>query len=227
MRHPGRTYAPRSDAGQHGRRIREVVVLAGLLLAGTFAARDWSEGLPVASAAFARQAELAQIDAQVARARTEVRLAAGRLERWHRIIKYAKTFRIPSDLAAAIYDAALAERIDPDLAFPLVRLESDFSETAVSPAGAIGLTQVMLATARTIEPTVTRERLMTREVNLRIGFRYLRHLIANRGGDIHLALLSYNRGPGAVEAALALDVDASNGYDRILLKDYRGTGVLD
>ena len=106
------------------------------------------------------------------------------------------------------------------------RLESEFRSKAVSSAGALGLTQLMMPTARFYEKNVSREELLTPEVNLRIGFRYLRDLIRQQR-DVQLALLVYNRGPAAVEIARELGLDPSNGYDRIVLRSYRGKGVID
>ena len=44
---------------------------------------------------------------------------------------------------------------------------------------------------------------------------------------MQMALLVYNRGPAAVGISKELGLDPSNGYDRILLKGYRGRGVID
>ena len=51
-------------------------------------------------------------------------------------------------------DIALAEGIDPEIAFELVRVESRFNPRAVSPVGARGLTQVMPRTARWLLPSL-------------------------------------------------------------------------
>lgn len=205
-------------------------MVAGVLAAGTLAARNWEPGEATATAlprSAAEHAEVARLQEQVERARGELHIASAQLERWNHVFRYSHRYRIPADLAAAIYDAALAERLDPELAFPLVRLESGFIERARSSVGAIGLTQLMLATAQGYDSTLTRDDLYDRDTNLRIGFRYLRDLIKQQRGDIQMALLAYNRGPTAVEVAKALDLDASNGYDRIVLKGYRGKGILD
>ena len=66
-----------------------------------------------------------------------------------------------------------------------------------------------------------------RDLNLTIGFRHLRSLIKTYRGDVQLALLAYNRGGVAVELDRELGLDPSNGYDRIVLKGYKGKGVLD
>lgn len=149
------------------------------------------------------------------------------LDRWHRIFTFSRRYRIRTDLARRIHDAAIDEGIEPELAFRLVRVESSFKTRAVSPAGAVGLTQLMLGTAREFEPDVTREDLMDPDINLRIGFRYLRTLIREKRGDLRLALIVYNRGPTAVTAALAMGVDPANGYEKLITRGYKGRGTLD
>lgn len=149
------------------------------------------------------------------------------LNRWHRIYTYSAKYRIKPELARQIYDAATTAGIEPELGFRLVRVESVFDERAVSPVGALGLTQLMLGTARAFEPKVTREQLLTPEVNLRIGFRYLRDLIREYKGDLKIALLVYNRGPAAVGRALAMGMSPANGYETVVTKGYRGRGTLD
>lgn len=149
------------------------------------------------------------------------------LTRWHRIYGYARKYGITADLAAKIYDAALQQKIEPELGFRLVQAESEFKSRANSSMGAIGLTQLMLGTARGFEPNVTREALMQPETNLRIGFKYLRALIRENDGNLSLALLTYNRGPVAVQLALSQGRNPTNGYDREVTKGYRGRGVLD
>ena len=57
--------------------------------------------------------------------------------------------------------------------------------------------------------------------------RYLRGLVDEYHGNMKLALLVYNRGPVAVEKSRAQGENPSNGYDRILTKGYRGTGVME
>ena len=132
-----------------------------------------------------------------------------------------------ADLATSIYDISLAEGIEPELGFRLVRVESEFNERATSPVGAVGLTQLMLPTARYFQKGITREQLYDRDTNLRIGFRYLRTLVRENKGNVRLALLVYNRGPVAVQAAQEQGLDPSNGYERVVLGDYRGRGTME
>ena len=159
--------------------------------------------------------------------RGEMDLLRAQYERADRIIHYSSRFSIPANLATRILDASMAEGIDPELAFRLVKLESDFNPRATSPVGALGLTQMMLPTARYYEHDITREKLYDPTTNLRIGFRYLRGLIGQYHGNAKLALLVYNRGEVAVNNALHAGVDPSNGYDRILTKGYKGKGVVE
>lgn len=130
--------------------------------------------------------------------------------------KFAERFRISPDLADDIYWAAVKERIDPQLAFRLVRAESSFDSGAVSPVGAVGLTQVMPATANWLFPGTHRDELLVPRFNLRVGFRYLRHLL-DTYDDPHLALLAYNRGPGRVDSLIDAGEDPGNGYPELVL----------
>lgn len=229
MKDSNETPQPKRDRARLKRRVQGTIMVVGVVVAGTMAARNWTpeDSAPPIRHTLAERAEVDRLRREIEEARGELRVATAHLERWSRIFEYSREYRIPSDLAASIYDAAINERIDPELAFPLVRLESRFDERARSSVGAIGLTQLMLPTARGLDKDVTVEELYNRDTNLRIGFRYLRQLIKWQRGNVQMALIAYNRGPGAVISAKALDLNPSNGYDRIILKGYRGRGVLD
>lgn len=171
--------------------------------------------------------EAVRLRTELDAARSELDLANAQLDRWHKIFGYSSTYRVAADLATSIYDISLAEGIEPDLAFRLVRVESEFNERATSPVGAVGLTQLMLPTARFFQKDITRDALYNRDVNLRIGFRYLRTLVREYKGNVQLALLVYNRGPAAVESSQQQGLDPSNGYERVVMKGYKGRGVID
>lgn len=143
-------------------------------------------------------------------------------------VAFAMRYRISPQLAATIQDAALAEGLDPELGFRLVRAESNFNPRARSHAGALGYTQLMPYTARWLDRRMTTpERIMQPEANLAVGFRYLRRLI-DKYGDLRLALLAYNRGEGAVDRDLRRGRNPENGYSRRVLGTgmdrYRGDG---
>lgn len=101
--------------------------------------------------------------------------------------------------AAEAYDsligeAARAYKLDENLIRGVMRAESSFDPTVVSPAGAQGLMQIMPALALELgvtDPFDPRQNIMA-------GARYLRQLLDAHHGNLRLALASYNAGPGNV-----------------------------
>lgn len=160
------------------------------------------------------RSQLGRVESTLQAREGELSLARLEMKRLQAIMMYSNQYDIPADLSAAIYDAARAEGIEPALAFSLVRVESEFRHRAVSSAGAVGLTQVMPATAQILQPGIDRTQLFDRDTNLRLGFRYLNDMMRVYKGDLRLALLAYNRGPGRVDEILRGGGDPSNGYAR-------------
>jgi soluble lytic murein transglycosylase-like protein len=147
----------------------------------------------------------------------ELELARLELARVHAVMGFSSEYRIPADLAAQIYDIALAEGIEPRLAYRLVRVESGFFGGAISHMGAVGLTQVMPATARELDPTLAYADLFHQETNLRLGFRYHRKMLVTYPVHMRLSLLAYNRGPGTVDKIRRAGGDPANGYERAVM----------
>lgn len=87
---------------------------------------------------------------------------------------------------------------DRYLILSLIRQESAFNERARSPAGALGLMQVLPRTARRIEAIGPKD-LYDPAANVRIGTKYIAGLIHRYGGDVELALAAYNAGTARVE----------------------------
>jgi hypothetical protein len=233
------TYVHRGDAQRRRTRVRQTVLAVSFFGASAFLMGSRKPVNPEAIAApvpvptssksgfsinLSTDRSLAS---QLDSARGELDLMHAQLDRANKIIGYSTQYRIRADLATTILDVASAEGIDPELAFRLVKLESDFNPRAMSPVGAIGLTQVMPATARYYVKGITADGLYDPATNLRVGFRYLRGLVKEYDGDVKLALLVYNRGPVAVQKARAEGDNPSNGYDRILTKGYRGKGTVE
>ena len=96
---------------------------------------------------------------------------------------------------AEIDAAASRHGVDPALLRALVRQESGFDPAARSPAGALGLTQLMPATARSLGVTNPLDPAQALEG----GAKYLRQQLDRFHGDVARALAAYNAGPGAVE----------------------------
>ncbi len=80
--------------------------------------------------------------------------------------------------------------LDQALVKAVVRVESDFNDRAVSPAGAMGLMQLMPQTASDLGVTNP----FSPEENVRGGVRYLRSLLDVLHNDLKLALAAYNAG---------------------------------
>ncbi len=161
--------------------------------------------------------EMAGLQRELESTQGKVTLLELRLERADAVIEYSAEYRIPADVSGAVYDAAVSEGIHPSLGFQLVKVESGFLHRAVSNKSAIGYTQVRLPTARFYQPDITEEQLHDPEVNLRIGFRFLKDLLKRFDGDLRVALLAYNRGPTRVAEILAAGEDPANGYSRAVL----------
>ncbi|MBI2072965.1 MAG: transglycosylase SLT domain-containing protein [Gemmatimonadetes bacterium] len=156
--------------------------------------------------------ELTNLRSSLDRTSGELELMQLELQRARALLDLSSRYQVPSDLVALIYDTALREGLDPDLAFRLVKVESYFNPRATSSAQAIGLAQVQLRTARFYQPGITLKRLYDPATNLTIGFRYLHDLIDTYQGDLRLALLAYNRGPAKVNQLLGVGQEPGNGY---------------
>jgi soluble lytic murein transglycosylase-like protein len=93
-----------------------------------------------------------------------------------------------------IDEAAHTYKLDPGLIKAVMQSESAFNAMAVSPAGALGLMQLMPDVAKELGVT---DPLDPRQ-NIMAGSKYLRQLLDSQGGNVRLALASYNAGPGNV-----------------------------
>jgi soluble lytic murein transglycosylase len=101
--------------------------------------------------------------------------------------------------------ASTRNGLDPFLAAAIIREESQYDLRAVSRVGAIGLMQLMPATALTLARglgfnDVVREELFDQELNIRFGVRYLEQLLQQFSGNIIHTIAAYNAGPQAVSA---------------------------
>lgn len=93
--------------------------------------------------------------------------------------------------------------VPPEMVFAIMRAESTFRPDVVSPANAVGLTQVLPSTAGWIakellhESKPSRAQLFDEQTNIKLGTRFMRELVTLFDGNYALAIASYNAGPGA------------------------------
>ncbi len=149
----------------------------------------------------------------------------------------AASLAYPLAFRDEIVRVSRSARMPPDLLQALVREESALDPKALSSTGALGLTQVMPATARVVARRLNLRgfqpaNLLEPETSLRVGGAYLGELYAKFQHPA-LALASYNAGPGAVggwikaRGGLPLDafveeipLDETRGYVKRCLRSY-------
>ncbi|MFC7514551.1 lytic transglycosylase domain-containing protein [Herbaspirillum sp. GCM10030257] len=103
-----------------------------------------------------------------------------------------------------VHDAAREFSLDPALLKAVMAAESGFNTHAVSPKGAIGLMQIMPATAERYGMQGDRKRSIAQKLtdpktNIRLAARYLRDLHKLFPSRPELVIASYNAGEGAVQ----------------------------
>jgi soluble lytic murein transglycosylase len=119
----------------------------------------------------------------------------------------------PDEFYTLVYPQAYQENItklsndnslDPYFVMALVCQESHFNKNAVSPVGAVGLTQLMPSTAkreaRKLDAHYSASKLRDPEFNLRLGISHLAGLFKDFSNDSVLVLAAYNAGPSAAQA---------------------------
>lgn len=103
--------------------------------------------------------------------------------------------------SAELNQAGQAADVPPTLLAAVAKQESRFSASVRSPVGAIGLLQLMPATAAELAGGSIDEKTLENPArNAELGARYLRQLLDQGQGNPLLAVASYNAGPGAVAA---------------------------
>ncbi len=109
-----------------------------------------------------------------------------------------------------IIQSVVPQHVDPFLVSGVIREESLYKARVVSPAGAIGLMQLMPATAKQVaqelhlsDAKYDAERLYQPEHNIQVGAHYLGKLLQEYQGNIVYAVAAYNAGPRAVQRWIA------------------------
>lgn len=113
-------------------------------------------------------------------------------------------------------DAATAQGLPAELVQSVAQIESGLRQEALSPKGAIGLMQLMPATAADFGIKAN-----CADDNARGGAKYLRNLLLRYRGDAVLALAAYNAGPGAVDKFGGVPPYAeTRRYIELVLREY-------
>ena len=150
--------------------------------------------------------------------------AGAKAQRLVALINQSAAYR---QVSALLQREATRHALDVELVKAIVAAESGFNARAVSPAGALGLMQVMPDTARMLglqgdAKQTVEQKLTDPETNVRLGTRYLRQLLAQFRGRADLAVAAYNAGPGAVRRRMAVPpYTETQNYVRTVLAIYQ------
>lgn len=129
--------------------------------------------------------------------------------------------------------------LDPFLLYAMIKVESSFDENAVSPKDARGLMQIMPTTGKWIAEKLKYEKfdeedLFEPKKNIMMGAWYINYLAEKFDGDMVLAIMAYNAGPGNVQNWLLDENVSSDGknlenvpydetakYERKIMESYK------
>ncbi|MEZ4218725.1 MAG: transglycosylase SLT domain-containing protein [Myxococcota bacterium] len=168
-------------------------------------------------------------------------LAGGPVPRREDLWWHAWPAAFPDEVDRAVARPGAADR---ELVYAIMREESSYRPTVLSPSGAYGLMQIMPATGAKLARDVGRtpfatDDLLVPEVNVELGARYLGQLSARFPERLSAAIASYNAGPGAVSEWIARDpaapddewveaipYDETRGYVKRVLRSLHAYRVL-
>jgi hypothetical protein len=127
------------------------------------------------------------------------------------------------DFRGIIKEMADRYGVDPSLIEAVIAAESNFNHRAVSEKGAMGLMQLMPATASAMGA----HNPFNPEDNIEAGVRYLRELLVQFDGDLTLALAAYNAGPANVQKYGAVPpIKETEEYVKKVFTRYKGGGYV-
>ncbi len=107
----------------------------------------------------------------------------------------------PIPYRGSIVQYSHEESLDPFLVAALIRQESEFNVKVISHANAYGLMQLLPSTGRQLARhfgirRLSSEQLLMADRNIQLGTYFFHNLLNSYGGQIEIALASYNAGPG-------------------------------
>lgn len=130
---------------------------------------------------------------------------------------------VKTDMDAIFEEAASLYQLPVKLLRAVAKAESGFNPKAVSKAGAMGVMQLMPATARSLgvsDPYDARQ-------NILGGAKYLKQNLERFGGNISLALAAYNAGPGSVTKYGGVPpYKETQNYVKTIMADYTGNNTI-
>jgi soluble lytic murein transglycosylase-like protein len=129
-----------------------------------------------------------------------------------------------NDLARAVLAEAGRYQLDPGLVLAVMHVESRYHTFAVSPVGAMGLMQLLPATAKELAeqlgiPWQGTQTLFDPVVNVQLGTAYVKQL-RDRYGSVKTALAAYNWGPGHIDRRLRSGESLPQVYPALVLDAY-------
>lgn len=129
----------------------------------------------------------------------------------HYLAELIRSTRIPAkeaiNLSYAIVNQSNRLDFDPIFVAAVIKAESTFNARARSPVGALGLMQIMPNTGKHVSKISSATwhgegRLKDPNYNIQLGIEYLKYLRKKYRGNMELALIAYNWGPGKLNDAL-------------------------
>ncbi len=127
---------------------------------------------------------------------------------------------VSPDPKTLVRNAAVRSGLPPEFVESVAKAESAMRPDAVSPKGAVGVMQLMPATARALAADPA-----DAEQNIDAGTRLLRELLIKYDGDVVKALAAYNAGPAAVDRYQGLPpYRETQNYVNKVIRNYQQSG---
>jgi len=125
----------------------------------------------------------------------------------------------PLEYSEYVYKYSEEFKLDPLLAFSIIKTESNFDEKAISISEAIGLMQILEKTAEEIAvneleiENFKKDDLYNPEINIKIGLKYFSKLLKEYNYSYNLASAAYNAGTGNVKKWIEEGIISETGED--------------